>query len=457
MTNSKCAYFPLHRIVVSMTPHPQLAIKRLAIECPYFRRNICHSCAWLDKPYEEQLAEKQQRASKLLKPFASANGITWAEPYASLPENFRNKVKLAVTGSITRPKLGILTDPRTGTGADLQKCPLPTLGIRQALPEIAHFITHAKLQPYNMHTNEGVLKYVIVMESPQGELMIRFVVRRRGAQGAIFKHYSLLKEALPALRVCSINVQPQHTAIIEGEEEIIVSPGAGAKINPWLPMELKLDDFSPAHTLQLAVTPKSFFQTNTSAAEVLYRRAQDWLAGVSSAWDLYCGVGGFALALASNPLSTSRAERNFESESSRSGAAGVKVPGTQVTGVEVSIAAIGAAREAARVNGVAERTRFVAADAYSWVCQQTSKEPLPEAVIVNPPRRGIGKDLAAWLNESGVPNVLYSSCNAQTLARDLADMPAYAITHAQVIDMFAHTSHFETAVLMTRIDAGADY
>ena len=452
MTTSKCAYFPLRRIVVFMTPNPQPAIKHLAVECPYFRHNICRSCTWLDIPYEDQLEAKQQRASELLEPFASANGITWAAPYASLPENFRNKVKLAVTGTIARPKLGILTDPHTGAGVDLRECPLPTLGIRQALPTIARFITHAKLQPYNMHTNEGVLKYVIVMESPRGELMIRFVVRRRGAQGAIFKHYSLLKEALPALRVCSINVQPQHTAIIEGEEEIIVSPGASAKTSPWLSMELRLDDFSPAHTLQLAVTPKSFFQTNTSAAEALYRRAQDWLAGVSSAWDLYCGVGGFGLALANNPLSQSRAGRNCESESSRSETAGVKVPGTQVTGVEVSIAAIDAAREAARINGVAEHTRFVADDAYTWVCQQKSKEPLPEAIIVNPPRRGIGKDLAAWLNESGVPNVLYSSCNAQTLARDLANMPAYAITHAQVIDMFAHTSHFETVVLISRDD-----
>ena len=430
-----------------MTPNSQLAN-----DCPYFRRSICRSCTWLHRPYAEQLAEKHQRASELLEPFGEAGGIEWAEPYASLPENFRNKVKLAVTGSIARPKLGILTDPRTGEGADLRECPLPTLGIREALPAIARFITHAKLQPYNMRTNEGVLKYVIVTESPRGELMIRFVVRRRGAQGAIFKHYSLLKEALPAVRVCSINVQPERTAIIEGDEEILVSPGASTGMSPWLPMELRLDEFSSAGNLHLAVTSKSFFQTNTSAAEALYRRAQEWLAGVGSAWDLYCGVGGFGLALARNPISESRSAQSLKSASSRPKDSGLNMKRTQVIGVEVSDAAVTAAREAAHANGVADRAQFVAADAYEWVCRQSAKEKLPEAVIVNPPRRGIGDDLAKWLNESSVPQVLYSSCNAQTLARDLAAMPAYAITHAQVIDMFAHTSHFETVVLMRRVD-----
>ena len=75
---------------------------------------------------------------------------------------------------------------------------------------------------------------------------------------------------------------------------------------------------------------------------------------------------------------------------------------------------------------------------------------MPDAVVVNPPRRGIGPELAARLQDSGVPHVLYSSCNAASLAKDLAAMPAYRARRAQVFDMFPQTGHAETLVLLSR-------
>jgi 23S rRNA (uracil747-C5)-methyltransferase len=70
--------------------------------------------------------------------------------------------------------------------------------------------------------------------------------------------------------------------------------------------------------------------------------------------------------------------------------------------------------------------------------------------VVNPPRRGIGADLAGWLQESGVRHVVYSSCNAESLARDLALMPPLRPVEARVLDMFPHTTHYEVLVLLTR-------
>jgi 23S rRNA (uracil747-C5)-methyltransferase len=90
---------------------------------------------------------------------------------------------------------------------------------------------------------------------------------------------------------------------------------------------------------------------------------------------------------------------------------------------------------------------FIAADATQWAQQQ---ESAPDLVVVNPPRRGIGPELAAWLESSGVAHVLYSSCNAESLARDLAEMPSLRPVRAQVFDMFPHTAHFETLVLLRR-------
>ena len=71
-------------------------------------------------------------------------------------------------------------------------------------------------------------------------------------------------------------------------------------------------------------------------------------------------------------------------------------------------------------------------------------------VIVNPPRRGIGADLAQWLEASGIEHVLYSSCNATTLAKDLAAMPSLRPVRARLLDMFPQTSHYEVLVLLER-------
>ena len=71
-------------------------------------------------------------------------------------------------------------------------------------------------------------------------------------------------------------------------------------------------------------------------------------------------------------------------------------------------------------------------------------------VIVNPPRRGIGADLGQWLEGSGIDHVLYSSCNAATLAKDLAAMPSLRPVRARLLDMFPQTSHYEVLVLLER-------
>jgi 23S rRNA (uracil747-C5)-methyltransferase len=74
----------------------------------------------------------------------------------------------------------------------------------------------------------------------------------------------------------------------------------------------------------------------------------------------------------------------------------------------------------------------------------------PDLVIVNPPRRGIGPELSGWLEGSGVRHVLYSSCNAQSLARDLAAMPSLRPVRGRLLDMFPHTTHYEALTLLER-------
>ncbi len=123
----------------------------------------------------------------------------------------------------------------------------------------------------------------------------------------------------------------------------------------------------------------------------------------------------------------------------------------KVLGVELSADAITAARRSALEAGLADRVRFEAGDATAAALGAASA---PDLVIVNPPRRGIGPELAAWLEGSGVGAVLYSSCNPESLAVDLGRMPSLAPVRARLFDMFPQMTHAEVLVLLTR--AGAE-
>jgi 23S rRNA (uracil747-C5)-methyltransferase len=179
--------------------------------------------------------------------------------------------------------------------------------------------------------------------------------------------------------------------------------------------------------LPLHLRPRSFFQTNTGVAAALYRQARDWVreAQPASLWDLYCGVGGFALHCAGD--------------------------GRVVTGVEASDEAIASALRSRSELGLAAEgpsaVRFVAADALDFV---RSTPAAPAMVVVNPPRRGIGRPLAELLDASASRWMVYSSCNAESLARDLASMPSWTPLRARVLDMFPHTPHYELLVLLER-------
>ncbi|MEI2712408.1 MAG: methyltransferase domain-containing protein [Nocardioides sp.] len=368
------------------------------MQCDYYDAGLCRSCTLLPIPYASQLAAKSDRARELLPAVAD-----WLAPVSSPQEGFRNKAKLVVAGGTAEPTLGILGPD--GTGTDLRWCALHAPALTAALPELAGFITGASLQPYDVTARTGELKHLLVTISPDSELMVRFVLRSTEAETRIRKHLRALLAALPAVRVVSLNIQPEHKAVLEGAREIVLTEAAE------LPMRI--------NDLTLLLRPQSFFQTNTEIAAALYRSAVAWTADlpVESVLDLYCGVGGFGLHLASRRR--------------------------RVLGVEVSAEAVESARLSAAEAGL--EARFEVGDAASQLLSET-----PELVVVNPPRRGIGTDLARRLSSSEVPYVLYSSCNAESLARDLELMPTLMPVRGQIFDMFPNTEHFEVLVLLQR-------
>ena len=120
-----------------------------------------------------------------------------------------------------------------------------------------------------------------------------------------------------------------------------------------------------------------------------------------------------------------------------------------LTGIEISASAIAAATQSAEELGLHDQMNFQSLDVAHFALNQADK---PDLVIVNPPRRGIGKSLAEYLNEMQPHFILYSSCNAETMGKDLHSLTHYQLEKIQLFDMFPHTSHYEVLILLKRRD-----
>lgn len=400
------------------------------LRCHYFEAGACRSCTLIETPYSRQLADKVQRCQDLL---PQVPGSAWLPAFTAGDRGFRNRAKLVVGGAPGRVTLGILGPD--GQGVDLRECAIQAPEIAAVLPALSAFLEGTGLPPYDVPRRRGEVKFVHVTVSPDGELMLRFVVRSERALDVLRGHLSSLRRLVPRASVISVNLLPEHKAVLEGEREELLHGSS-------LAMRLG----TPSQPLTLHLRPQSFFQTNTGVARELYAQAAAWVDGIdpASVWDLYCGVGGFALHVAGGSRSGGPGSGRLGSDASGPQA---HLGERDVLGVEISPAAIDSARRSAREAGLS--ARFVPADATDFALTSQADER-PELLIVNPPRRGIGAVLAEWIEASAIPNLVYSSCNPESLARDLAAMPSYAVREARVFDMFPHTSHLEVAVVLAR-------
>ena len=364
-------------------------------------------------PYDLQLAQRQSTVEKILADIPHASAMQWLPPAASIPSRYRTKAKFAIGGTAEHPTLGITGPAPTYAGVDLPHCLAHTDTIARSIEPLKEFIRSTGIEPYDITKRTGELKHILVTQGTDDALMIRFVMRSKRDLALLRSKHSLLYSLIPAAKVVTVNILPAHAALVEGDEEIVISE------QQTLPMLVG--------DVELHLGPRSFSQTNTDVASQLYRQVASWAqqSGASSLWDLYCGVGGFALHAALG---------------------GVE----RVSGVEISPEAIASAQRTAADARVSDRVAFVAGDAQEWAFNQ-GIDATPEAIVVNPPRRGIGEAFAEWINDSRARYVIYSSCNPKSLASDLKRMPNYSPLQARLFDMFPHTEHMECAVLLEKL------
>ncbi len=373
------------------------------MHCALYDAGRCRSCQWIEQPVSDQLTAKMNDLRRLLDVAVKE----WRAPVSGPEQAFRNKAKMVVSGSVEKPLLGMLH--RDGSPEDLTACPLYPASFQAVFATLKPFIARAGLTPYNVARKRGELKYLLLTESQlDGGLMLRFVLRSEAKLEQLRAALPWLQQQLPHLKVISANIQPVHMAIMEGDREIALSEQRALE-----------EQFNG---VPLYIRPQSFFQTNPAVAASLYASARDWVSAlpVKHMWDLFCGVGGFGLHCATADM--------------------------KLTGIEIAPEAIASARQSAAQLGLTD-IHFQALDSTQFA---TDQQAIPDLVLVNPPRRGIGQALCYYLNGVAPKYIIYSSCNAQTMARDISSLSAYRVERVQLFDMFPHTAHYEVLTLLVR-------
>ncbi|MCK4423152.1 MAG: class I SAM-dependent RNA methyltransferase, partial [Candidatus Omnitrophica bacterium] len=195
------------------------------------------------------------------------------------------------------------------------------------------------------------------------------------------------------------------------------------KKEPWLKEKTVCGDFY--------VPQGSFFQVNPQATDVLILKVIELLKQISPAYviDLYCGCGLFSIVAA-------------------------KAIQCRATGVDSDTKAIKAAKYNAQVHGVDKQCGFLANSAENMLKEIKNKIPVKESVlIVDPPRTGLSKGIRKEIAATQFGWIIYVSCSPDTMTRDLTALceTGYELKSAEVVDMFARTSHFESIVCLNHI------
>ena len=181
--------------------------------------------------------------------------------------------------------------------------------------------------------------------------------------------------------------------------------------------------------LEFAISPTAFFQVNTVMAGALIKTVLEYgmPVGGETVVDAYCGLGTFSLPLA--------------------------VHAGKVIGIEQNPEAISDARRNAIINEL-DNAEFISGDVEKVLAGLNSSSGVVDLIVVDPPRKGLNPAILQSIVDIRPRRLVYVSCNPGTLARDLSGLASkgYEVRKVQPVDLFPHTPHVETVVLMSRVE-----
>lgn len=432
VTRRKGSYAEVKK-VETLSPHYDI------VDTPCEYASYCGGCKTQNLAYEAQLRAKEQQVRELVIHVGKFFDSSIMKPIipCDLQFHYRNKMEFSFGTKRWLPKESLLEkldgNDRFALGLhapgffdkilNVDKCLLQTEPTNKILAAVQESWKDPELglSPWDVYSHVGFLKHLVLrtgrnIESGLPEIMVNFVTSSYKPE--LLK--PLVEKIVAVPEVVSImnnvNTSVGNTAV--GEKEYILYGKSTIR--------------ETLRGLIFQISANSFFQTNTTQAEVLYKLIEDCAGlrgdGSEVVLDLFCGTGTIGLTLAKK----------------------VK----HVYGYEVVPQAINDARLNAKLNDIDNAT-FVQGD-LNKIGENFGKDfPKPDIVISDPNRPGMHMKLIKFLLKLKAPRIVYVSCNPSTCARDLDYLchgvkekdieieGCYQLKSVQPVDMFPHTPHIE--------------
>jgi 23S rRNA (uracil1939-C5)-methyltransferase len=401
------------------------SLQRQKAFCEHY--GLCGGCQWQILPYPEQLRYKQQqvidcltRIGKIDLPEISAiAGSAKTEFYRNKLEfTFSNKRWITVaeihSGKTieNRNALGFHIPGMFDKVLDINNCWLQDPVSDRIRNEIKSFALKNGISFFDLQNRGGSLRTLIIRTSTTGEIMLIAV---------FFEDDPICRDKL--LNHLSGKF-PEITSLM-----YVINRKANDTITDLDVLLFKGNEFiyEEMEGLKFKISPKSFYQTNSEQALILYRFVRDFagLTGKERVYDLYTGTGTIASFIAKDAL--------------------------QVIGIEYVPEAVEDARVNSALNGITN-TLFFAGDMKELLIESFfEKYGLPEVIITDPPRMGMHIHVINAILFAAPQRIVYVSCNPATQARDLNALDSlYRVVRIQPVDMFPHTQHVENIVLLEK-------
>ena len=375
---------------------PKKAVKPIRVGkgngCPHYKK--CGGCHLQNMTYPEQLKYKQIKCIKLLGKFCHVKEIMGMEN----PTHYRCKVQAA----FGRDKTGIISgvyQSSTHKIVPIDECMIEDKQADEIIVTIRKLLKSFKLKPFDENNMTGFLRHVLIRKGYYtGQVMVVLVTG---------------SSLFPSITTIVQNVNNKFTSLVLGEKNITLY-GEGY-------IEDTIFD------CVFRISPKSFYQVNPVMTTKLYGKALEYmeLSGTETVIDAYCGTGTIGILASKN--------------------AG------NVIGVELNADAVKDAKFNAKRNDI-NNIEFYTADASDFMVEMAAAGEKADVVIMDPPRAGSDERFMKSVITLSPERVVYVSCNPETLARDLKFFAknGYGVRKIQPVDMFPHTEHVETVVLLKR-------
>ncbi len=413
-------------------------------KCPIARQ--CGGCQIQNMTYEKQLAFKQNKVRNnivRLGGFDESFVDSVMEPIIGMDEpwRYRNKAQFPIGKDKNGRIVAGFYAGRTHSIIPVTDCLIGTSENKDILDIIISHMEKNKVEPYDEVSGKGLVRHVLIRKGfTSGQIMVCLVLNYRGKGQKAATEYisgqSALVKALAAVKgmtSISVSINTDKTNVIMGTEIHTI----------W-----GKDTISDTLCgLEFDISPLSFYQVNPVQCEKLYGQAIEYaqLTGKETVWDLYCGIGTITLSMA-------------------------KKAG-HVYGVEIIPDAIEDAKKNALRNGLTNADFFcgkaeeVLPDFYAkGRLEEKDKKALhpeynisesalhPDVIVVDPPRKGCDQACLDTMLKMSPDRIVYVSCDSATLARDLRILAdgGYELKAIRPCDMFGHTVHVETVVLLSQ-------